>query len=203
MRLPGASLGVKFWLAGRQSRHVHAHRGQVPVPFNATISLEAHQRAADYTLAKIRLGLIGESLGAAVLLGWTLLGGLDMLNSLVHEAVAPRWGGMAYQLALFGAFSLIGGLIDLPLEVYRVFRLEQSFGFNRVTPALFVADLLKGAVVGVLIGAPLLAIVLWLMAAAGPWWWLWAWAAWTGFMLLMQVLYPDPHRAPVQPVQAA
>lgn len=185
-----ASLAVKFWLAGRQARYVHQHRQAVPAPFDTTIGLEAHQRAADYTQAKLRFGLLAEGVSAAVLIGWTLLGGLDALNAVVRDAIAPRWGEMAYQLALFAAFSLIGSVIELPFDWWRTFRLEQRFGFNRMTPGLFVADLVKGAVVGALIGLPLLAAVLWVMGATGGLWWLWAWALLTGFMLLMQVIYP-------------
>ena len=185
-----ASLAVKFWLATRQMRHVQQHRATVPAAFASTISTEAHQLAADYTLAKTRLGLLGEALGTALLLGWTLLGGLDALNAWVHGLVAPGWGDLAYQLALFGAFSLIGGLLDLPLEWYRTFHIEQQFGFNRMTPKLFVLDLLKGTLVGLAIGTPLLAAVLWVMGATGQWWWLWAWALWTGFMLLITPALP-------------
>jgi STE24 endopeptidase len=185
-----ASLVVKFWLASRQILHVHRHRGTVPAPFDATISTSAHQLAADYTLAKTRFGLLSEALGAALLLAWTLLGGLDLLNAWVHQAVAARWGDLAYQLALFGAFSLISGLLDLPLEWYRVFRIEQQYGFNRMTPKLFMIDLVKSTLLGLVIGTPLLAGVLWVMGATGGWWWLWAWCLWVGFMLLMQVIYP-------------
>lgn len=184
------SLAVKFWLATRQMRHVHQHRAFVPAAFASTISTEAHQHAADYTQAKTRFGLLSETLGTALLLGWTLLGGLDALNAWVYGLVAPGWGDLAYQLALFGAFSVIGGLLDLPLEWYRSFHIEQQFGFNRMTPRLFVVDLVKGTLVGLVIGTPLLAAVLWVMGATGPWWWLWAWGLWTGFMLLMQVVYP-------------
>lgn len=185
-----ASLGVKFWLASRQMRHVHLHRGAVPAPFDQTIALEAHQRAADYTIVRTRFGLLTEAFGTAVLLGWTLLGGLDALNGLLRDSIEPRWGAMAYQLALFGAFTLIGALLDLPFEWYRVFRIEQRFGFNRMTPGLFVADMFKGALVGLVLGAPLLALVLWVMGATGGWWWLWAWGLWTAFILLMQLIYP-------------
>ena len=185
-----ANLLVSFWLTSRQIRHVAAHRDQVPEPFAGRIPLDAHRKAADYTIAKARFGLLAEGFGAAVLIGWTLLGGLDALNSAVREAVQPRWGDLAYQLALFGAFSAIGGLIDLPLGWWRTFRLEQRFGFNRSTLGLWLADLLKGAVLGALIGAPLLAAVLWVMGASGGWWWLWAWCLWTGFVLLMQLVYP-------------
>jgi STE24 endopeptidase len=185
-----ASLAVKFWLATRQMRHVAAHRDRVPAAFAQRITLQAHQRAADYTLAKGRLGLLATAFGAAVLLGWTLLGGLDVLNVLVRDAVQPRWGDMAYQLALLGAFALIGGAIDLPLDLYSTFRVEQRFGFNRMTWRLYAVDLAKGAFVGALIGLPIAALVLWLMHAAGSLWWLWAWGAWMGFNLILLVLYP-------------
>ena len=184
------SMLVKFWLATRQMRHVAAHRGAVPAPFAQRISLQAHQRAADYTLAKGRFGLLTMAFGAAVLLGWTLLGGLDSLNVALRGALQPRLGDMAYQLALLAAFALIGGLIDLPLELYSTFRIEQQFGFNRMTWRLYLIDMLKGMVVGALVGLPIAALVLWLMGAAGTWWWLWAWGAWMAFNLAILVLYP-------------
>jgi STE24 endopeptidase len=185
-----ASLLVKFWLATRQVRHVAAHRDVVPAAFAQTITLAAHQKAADYTLAKGRFGLLTTAFGAAVLLGWTLLGGLDALNVAVRDAIEPRFGAMAYQLALLAAFTLIGGLLDLPFELYSTFRIEQQFGFNRMTWRLYVADMLKGAVVGALIGLPIAALILWLMGATGSLWWLWAWGAWMVFNLAILVLYP-------------
>jgi len=185
-----ASMLVKFWLATRQMRHVAAHRGEVPAPFAQRISLQAHQRAADYTLAKGRFGLVTMAFGAAVLLGWTLLGGLDALNVALRDALQPRFGDMAYQLALLAAFALIGGLIELPMELYSTFRIEQQFGFNRMTWKLYVVDLVKGVLVGALIGLPIAALVLWLMQAAGALWWLWAWGAWMAFNLAILVLYP-------------
>jgi STE24 endopeptidase len=185
-----ASQGMKFWLAGRQARSVQAHRGAVPAPFEGTVPLAAHQLAADYTLARLRFGMTVETIGAVLLLAWTLLGGLDALNGLVRDAVQPRFGDLAYQLALLAAFALIGGLIDLPIEWVRTFRLEQRFGFNRMTPKLFFADLAKGTLLSALIGLPLAAAVLWVMRSTGEGWWLWAWALWAGFMLLMQVVYP-------------
>ena len=185
-----ASLSVKFWLATRQMRHVAAHRTRVPAPFAERISLQAHQRAADYTLAKGRFGLLAMAFGTAVVLGWTLLGGLDALNAALRDAVQPAWGDMAYQLALLAAFALIGGLLDLPLELYSTFRIEQQFGFNRMTFKLYVLDLVKGVAIGALIGLPIAALVLWLMHAAGALWWLWAWGAWMVFNLAILVLYP-------------
>ena len=185
-----ASLAVKLWLATRQMRHVAAHRAAVPLPFTGQVSLADHQRAADYTLAKGRFGLLVMAVGHGVLLGWTLLGGFDVLNNLLRDAVEPRFGAMAYQLALLSAFALIGGAIDLPFEIYSTFRIEQQFGFNRNTARLYIADLLKGLLIGALIGLPLAAAVLWIMGATGALWWLWAWGTWAGFNLLVMVLYP-------------
>ncbi len=184
------SLAVKFWLATRQMRHVAAHRDQVPEAFAATVTLDAHRRAADYTLAKGRFGLLSAAFGSAVLLGWTLLGGLDALNQALLATVQPRWGDMAYQLALLAAFALIGGLLELPLEWVSTFRIEQRFGFNRMSVGLWLADTVKGALVGAVIGLPLAALVLWIMGASGGLWWLWAWVAWVAFNLVLLVLYP-------------
>jgi STE24 endopeptidase len=184
------SLVAKFWLATRQMRHVAAHREQVPAAFVGTVTLQAHRRGADYTLAKGRFGLLATAFGTLVLLGWTLLGGLDALNQALLDSVQPRFGDMAYQLALLVAFALIGGALDLPFELYSTFRIEQRFGFNRMTAKLFIADLLKNSAVGALIGLPLAALILWLMGAAGHLWWLWAWGAWMVFNLVLLVLYP-------------
>ena len=185
-----ASLVCKFWLATRQMRHVAAHRDRVPPAFAGTVTLEAHRKAADYTLAQLRFGVLATALGTAVLLGWTLLGGLDALNAFVRDLVQPRFGNMAYQLALLGAFAFIGGVIELPLGWYQTFRIEQRFGFNRMSLSLWLADLAKGTLLGVAIGAPLAALVLAIMAATGGLWWLWAWGAWVAFNLVLLVLYP-------------
>ncbi|RZL09697.1 MAG: M48 family peptidase [Rubrivivax sp.] len=185
-----ATLLVKLWLATRQIRHVALHRSQVPAAFAESITLENHQRAADYTIAKLRFGLVSSAVSAAILVGWTLLGGLDLLNQwLLSHALEPL-GGLGYQLALLAAFSVVGSLIELPLDVWNTFRLEQRFGFNRMTWGLWLGDLLKGSLLGVAIGGPIAALILWLMGAAGSLWWLWAWAAWVGFALLMMVIFP-------------
>ena len=185
-----SSFVLKTWLALRQMRHVAAHRGEVPAAFVGTVSLEAHQKAADYTLARARFGLISLAFGTVVLLAWTLLGGLDAVNGWVRDAVQPRFGSMAYQLALLGAVAAIGSVIDMPLDAWNTFRIEQRFGFNRMTWKLYLLDAAKGALVGAAIGLPLAALVLWIMGAAGSWWWWWAWLAWTAFQLLMLLLYP-------------
>ena len=183
-----AGLMIKFWLASRQIRHVARHRAQVPAPFAERIPLAAHQKAADYTLAKARLGLLDMALGAAVLVGWTLMGGLDLLNQALLGWLG---GGMAQQLALLAAFALISGLIDLPLSLAQTFGVEQRFGFNQMTWSLWLSDLFKSALVGTLIGLPIAALILWLMGAAGPLWWLWAWGAWMGFNVLLMWIYPS------------
>lgn len=181
------TLFVRLWLASRQIRHVARHRGAVPPAFAATIGLEAHQKAADYTVAKARFGLIETAFEAALLLGWTLLGGLHLLN---QGLLAWLGGGLLQQLALLGAFALIGAVLSLPMAWWATFRIEERFGFNKMSTSLWLTDLVKNGLVGALIGLPIAALVLWLMGAAGPAWWLWAWAVWMGFNLLLLVLYP-------------
>ena len=178
---------LKFWLASRQMRHVFAHRNRVPGRFAQTVSLASHQKAADYTNAKTRLGLLELAFGAAVLLGWTLLGGLHWLNQLLLAWVGA---GMAQQIALLVAFVMIGGLLELPFGWYQTFVIENRFGFNKMTLRLWLADLLKSSLLGALIGVPVVASILWLMGAAGPAWWLWAWAVWMGFNLVLLMVYP-------------
>ena len=184
------SLGVKLWLSTRQMRHVAQNRDVVPDAFTQTVTLDAHRRAAGYTLAKGRLGLLATAFGTAVLLGWTLLGGLDTLNTVLRDALLERHGAMAYQMSLLATFSVIGAMLDLPLEWVSTFRVEQRFGFNRMTPGLWLIDTLKSTAVGALIGLPLAALILWIMGASGGLWWLWAWVAWVAFNLVLLVLYP-------------
>lgn len=185
-------LGVllKLYLASRQMRHVAAHRDTVPAAFAATISLDSHRKAADYTITKARFGLLELAFGTAVLLGWTLLGGIDMLNQALVGSSLGSYGAMVVPLALLAAFGLISGVLDLPFTLYSTFVIEERFGFNKMTFRLRLGDLLKSTVVGVLIGLPVVALMLWIMGSAGRWWWLWAWAAWMGFNLLILVLYP-------------
>ena len=183
-----AGLAVKFWLATRQIRHVAQHRDAVPAVFAQTMTLAAHQKAADYTIAKTRFGLLEMAWGAALLLAWTLLGGLDLLNKVLLVWLS---GGMTQQLALIASFAVIGGLLDLPFTLWQTFRLEERFGFNKMTFRLWLGDAVKGTVLGALIGLPIVALILWLMGAAGTLWWLWAWAAWVGFNLLLMLVYPS------------
>jgi STE24 endopeptidase len=185
------SLAVRAWLLARQVRHVALHRDAVPPAFSASVPLAAHQRAADYTLAKARLAHWQMAAGAAILLGWTLFGGLDALNAFVRDTVASRFGALAYEVALVAAFVAIGAVLELPFDWYATFRLEQRFGFNRITWQLWLADMAKGIALSLVVGVPLLAAVLWIMAAAGTTWWLWAWLAWMTIILSAQVVVPS------------
>ena len=183
-----ANLFTKLWLTGRQVRHVAQHRQAVPATFTDTISLQAHQKAADYTLAKARVGLLDMGLDAVLLMGWTLLGGLDLLNQLTLHWLGA---GMTQQLVLVVSFAMIGGLIGLPLTLYQTFGIEQGFGFNNTTPALWLSDLLKGLLVGLVLGLPILALVLWLMDTGGATWWLYAWVALVAYQLLVMWIAPN------------
>ena len=178
---------LKFWLASRQIRHVAQHRGAVPAAFASSITLDAHQKAADYTVVQTRFGMLELAWGAMLVLAWTLLGGLSWLNQLLLQWMQP---GLAQQVALLATFAAIGGVIDLPFTLYKTFVIEQRFGFNKVTPKLWLQDLLKGLVLGVLLGLPLATLVIWMMGATGTYWWLWTWGVWMGFNLLMLLLYP-------------
>ena len=182
---------LQAWLSARQIRHVGAHRESVPTAFEGTVSLEAHRKAADYAIARERFGLVGAAWAAMLLVGWTLLGGLDTLHGWSLDLGARMGlGPITMQLVFLVACSLVGGLLTLPLGWYETFRLEQRFGFNRVTPALWLGDLGKELLVSALLMLPLAALMLALMAAAGPWWWLWAWGTFVGFVLLIQLAYP-------------
>ncbi|CAM3494920.1 M48 family metallopeptidase [Polaromonas hydrogenivorans] len=183
-------LVTKFYLATRQIRHVAQHRNKVPAAFASTITLQSHQKAADYTIAKTRLGMLEMAFAAAVLLGWTLLGGLDTLNQALMRSGLADYGSLLPQLVLLAAFGLISGLLDLPFALYKTFRLEERFGFNKMTFKLWLADLVKSTLVGAIVGLPIVALVLWLMGSAGEGWWLWTWVVWMGFNLLVLVLFP-------------
>ncbi|MBS0372501.1 MAG: M48 family metallopeptidase [Proteobacteria bacterium] len=184
----GAGLLTRLWLAQRQIRHVAGHRAAVPAAFAASIALDAHQKAADYTVARVRLGIIDLLISAALLLGLTVGDGLQALFALSAAVFTP--GTLQHGVAFIALVASVSWLVDLPLTVYRSFGLEARFGFNRLTPALFVADTLKGIVLSAVIGLPLISFVLWLMAAMGPLWWLYVWAFWLGFNLLVLLVYP-------------
>lgn len=182
------SLALRFWLASRQIRWVARHRGAVPEAFAARVTLIAHQRAADYTIARTRLGLVEAALGTLVLVALTFFGGLQLLQDLWIRWLPEQ--DFVRSILLLSSVPLITATFELPLSWYRQFRLEQRFGFNRMTLRLWLADLVKGTVVGLILGLPLAAAVIWLMQTAGAHWWLWVWCVWVGFNLLVLVLYP-------------
>ncbi len=180
-------IGLKFWLATRQIRHVARHAQAVPPQFAARVSLDAHRKAAAYTIARQRLAMLEAAAGASLLVALTLLGGVQALDTSIADALGS---GLGAQVAIVAAVAVIIGAVDLPFEWYRQFRIEEKFGFNRMTERLFLVDLVKSVLVAAAFGLPLLAVVLWLMDAAGAYWWLYAWAVWVGFNALVLVLYP-------------
>lgn len=177
---------VSLLLTVRQARSVAAHRPSVPTDFAGHISLADHQKAADYTRAKLGLNICRTATSAAVLLGWTMWGGLDALNQLSLRWQEPGW---AQQMLLLGAFLGVSAVLDLPWSWYQTFRLEARFGFNRSTYRIWLADLAKGSLLGLVLGGTLAACALWIMSASDVWWW-WVWLIWMGFNLLLMWVFP-------------
>ncbi len=178
---------VQIYLSLRQKQHVSKHRVAVPVAFADKVSLEEHQKAADYTLAKGGFGRIELLIGLVILLAWTLGGGLNWLDGVWRSV---GWNELYTGTAVIISMMLIGSVLEIPAALYRSFVLEERFGFNKMTPATFVTDMLKTAALSLVIGVPLIMLVLWLMESAGTYWWLYAWAALTAFSLLMTWAYP-------------
>jgi STE24 endopeptidase len=183
----GASIVVQWILVQRHIKHIRANRESVPEAFSDKIPVEAHHKAADYTQAKVKTGLAELIVGSVFLLIWTLGGGLQLLDSWWRSfELSPIWTGTGFILTVF----LIMTILDLPMSIYRTFKLEESFGFNKMTPKIFIMDMIKNGVVGLLIGTPLLLFVLWIMENSGSNWWLYVWATWLGFSVFMMWAYP-------------
>lgn len=180
------TLAIRLWLKLRHIRHVAAHRHAVPPEFAERISLSSHEKAARYTIDRSRVAIAGIAIEALLLLAFTLGGGLAWL----HETWSVQLSGISYGLAMIFSVMLLSALFDLPLSLYSQFVIEARHGFNRMTPALFLSDLLKQTLLGLAIGAPVIAVVLWLMAAMGSLWWLWVWLFWSAFNLLLMFVYP-------------
>jgi len=179
---------AQLWLAARHIRHVGAHRDAVPVDFAGRITLAAHQKAADYTSARTRVAMLETTVGAAVLLAFTLGGGLQAISSAWTRFLHA--GDYAHGVAFIVSVAAIGGVLDLPFGLYRTFVIESRYGFNRMTLRLYFVDLAKQALIGLLLGVPLVFCVLWLMAVTGEAWWLYVWFTWIGFNLLVVTIYP-------------
>ena len=182
------SVALQFWLAYRQIRHIARHRGQVPADFAEKISLASHQKAADYSITKTQFGQVLLVVEVVVLLALTLFGGLQWLSDLVLSYTGP---GMLYQIGLIAAYSVVSGVIGIPLSLYSQFVIEERFGFNNMSIGLFFADLVKSTLLMSALMLPLLWVILTLMVKAGQLWWLYAWAVFCGFQLLVMVLYPN------------
>ena len=182
----GLMITLRLWLGARQVAHIRAHRAAVPAQFADRIALPAHQKAADYSIAKTRFGRLALVIEIAVLLAFTLGGGLQVL----HEFWTQRLDGVWYGVALIFSVMAISGVIDLPLSLYSQFVIEEKFGFNRMTLPLFLLDLCKHTALGLAIGTPVLLTVLWLMAQMGDGWWLYVWLFWCVFNLLILFIYP-------------
>ncbi len=182
-----AGIFVQWFLVQKHINCVRSNRDNVPEEFNDKISLEAHQKAADYTEAKVKTGLFELMIGSAFLLLWTLAGGLQLLEPWLRTfGMSEIFTGTALILGVFAIMAIL----ELPLSLFKIFKIEQSFGFNKMTPKIFFVDLLKHTIVGFLIGAPLLLFVLWIMENSGTYWWIYVWFTWLTFSLLMMWAYP-------------
>ncbi|MCX7627642.1 MAG: M48 family metallopeptidase [Methylophilaceae bacterium] len=186
--LLAATLFIQQWLGWRQIRHITAHREAVPAAFSSSISLQAHQKAADYNIAKIRLRLYETATQTLLLLVLTLGGFLQWLDSSLAELLQthPLWHGGCVIVVTF----IITALVDIPFDYYRTFVIDARFDFNKMTPAMFFQDVFKHAVIGLVLGLPLLVTALWLMQSAGHTWWLWLWCVWAVFNLFILAIYP-------------
>ena len=182
-----SAVSIRVWLATRHIRYVHTHRNSVPENFSSQISLDAHQKAADYTCAKTRLNYANICLDTVLLLILTLGGGLNALNFFWSNWFsAPLLQGMIFILGTV----LLMGLVEIPINYYRTFVIEKKFGFNKMTHSMFFVDLIKQGLLGILLGLPLLFGALWLMEKTGANWWLYVWLMWVGFNLIILSVYP-------------
>jgi STE24 endopeptidase len=181
------SVVLRLWLAQRHLSHVRAHRETVPSSFAGRIAPDDHQKAADYTMTNTRVGMLMLVWDTLLLLGWTLGGGLEWLDQIWRTA---GYGPVITGTAMILSAMVIMTLLDLPFSLYHTFVVEERYGFNRSTPAVFVTDLLKNGLLLALIGGPMIALALWIMDASGGNWWLYVWAVWITFTLIMFWAYP-------------
>ncbi len=182
-----AMLATQLGLAWRHLQHVAAHRVRIPAPFQEKITAAAHLKAADYTIAKTRVHMIESVYAGIILLMWTVGGGFEALDRVWRAlGLNPLATGSGFIISMIA----IGAVLDLPFSLYRTFNIESRFGFNKMTPALYLTDLVKKILLGVVLGVPLLLAVLWLMDRMGQYWWLYVWLLWTGFSLALLWAYP-------------
>jgi len=181
------SLILQLWLSNRQTNEVAKNRAAVPDAFSKQITLEQHQKAADYTKAKLAVNKVELFYGSILLLAWTLGGGLNWMDTFVRS--------LGYSEIITGLFVIFGvllisAIIDLPFTLYRTFKIEQRFGFNRMTATQFVKDMLMQTMLTLVLAVPLVAGILWLMQDASPLWWIYVWAALLSFGLLVSWIFP-------------
>lgn len=179
---------IRVWLGNRQINHVQSHRAKVPDAFSENITLDSHQKAADYSSVKTKLGLFEVIVQAILLFVLTIGGGLQWIDA-TWTNILTDYEILRGALVITSAM-LLSSLIDLPVEYYKTFVVDEQFGFNKMTRSMFVTDLIKHSVVGLLLGAPILFAALWLMQSAGEYWWLYLWIVWTVFNIAMLAVYP-------------
>jgi STE24 endopeptidase len=179
---------TRLWLGSRQVAHVQANRAQVPAAFAADISLESHQKAADYSSAKTKLVLIEAVVQALLLIALTIGGGLQWIDS-AWANILPNHEIIRGALVICSAM-FVSALIDLPFEYYKTFTVDEKFGFNKMTKNMFFSDLVKHSLVGLALGLPILFAALWLMQGAGQYWWFYLWVVWSVFNIVMLAVYP-------------
>lgn len=178
---------IRLWLSSRQLTAMRERRTSIPKPFDASITMEEHEKASDYTAAGTRLGMLDIVIDALLLIGWTIGGGLQLVEQLVSSlSLSPILHGVAVIMAAM----LVMSILAIPLSLYRTFNIEARFGFNKTTPGLFFGDMIKGWLVALVLATPLLAAILWIMQAAGTYWWLYAWVVWVAFSLAITWAYP-------------
>jgi STE24 endopeptidase len=180
--------GIRIWLGNRHITHVQAHRNEVPAAFSGSISLDAHQKAADYSNAKTKLVIIEATAQAALLALLTIGGGLQLIDEIWRNLLPAN--EIARGALVICSAMIVSSLIDIPFDYYKTFTVDEKFGFNKMTRGMFFSDMLKHTIVGVLLGAPILFAALWLMQGAGAYWWLYLWFVWSAFNLLMLAVYP-------------
>ncbi len=179
---------LELWLTWRQAHSVRKHKNQVPAVFAKKISLPLHQKAASYSLKNIQLEVVSLVIGVAILLAFTLGGGLNwFLNLWQSTGLSPLWQGTGLLISILA----ISTLLEFPIGAWKTFVIEEKFGFNRTTPIRFFADQLLQLLLMLVITTPLVACVLWLMNSAGNNWWFWAWLVWMAFMLFFTWAYPS------------
>ena len=181
------SLIIQLWLSNRQINAVAVNRAAVPDAFVGQITLEQHQKAADYTTAKLLINKIELVFGGILILGWTLGGGLELIDTFLR---AYAYSEIITGLAVIFSIMFISAIIDLPFTLYRTFKIEQRFGFNRMTAAQFIKDMLMQTALTLVLAVPLVAGILWLMQDASPLWWVYVWAVLLSFGLLISWIFP-------------